>query len=265
MVQVKILPDAASLAHAAAAQFAALAVESTSRGWRFSVALAGGSTPKAMYEILASKTHTSLDWRGVHLFWGDERCVPPDHPQSNYRMARNALLERIPIPPGNVHRIQGELTPESAAKAYEEELQRFFSIEEPGEDPQTSPPENDRESRPRRRTFDLVLLGMGEDGHTASLFPGSPALEETERWVTSVEHSQPPPPQVDRVSLTLPAINAAAHVTILVSGKKKADRLQQAISSQEGAQPDLPVQLVKPENGDLLWLVDAAAAGMTKG
>ena len=237
---LEILADASSLAERAAGLFAQMAGEAARTVRRFAVALAGGSTPRQMYVLLAEPAFSSrVDWSRVHFFWGDERCVPPDHSDSNYRMVQEALLNHVPIPAGNIHRIPGELSPVDAARAYEHELQGFFV-----------------DGIPR---FDLILLGLGEDGHTASLFPGSEALRETKRQAVAVSHSTPPPPLVDRVTLTLPVLNAAANVIFLVAGAGKAERLAQVLNGP--FQPDnLPAQAVRPVSGYLLWLVDQAAA-----
>lgn len=222
------------LTRAAADGFLAAAAAAIAARGRFSVALAGGSTPRALYALLAAE---NLDWQAIHFFWGDERCLPPDHPESNYRMAAESLLTKIPLPPENIHRIMGELSPQLAAEKYQRNLRVFWG------------------GAPR---FDLVLLGMGEDGHTASLFPGSPALAETLRWVTALEHAAPPPPLVSRVTLTLGAINAARQVIFLVSGAGKAKRLAEIWRG--GSQ--LPAGRVQPLDGDLLWLVDQSAASL---
>jgi 6-phosphogluconolactonase len=190
-----------------------------------------------------------LDWEHIHVFWGDERCVPPDHPDSNYHMARSAFLERVDIPEENIHRVRCEGSPEQAAAAYEEELRDFFTPESGSLSPQDLP------------LFDLIWLGLGEDGHIASLFPGTTAVKEHQRWVVAVEHRQPPMPMMDRVTLTLPVINAARQVTFLVSGASKAARLEQVLAPHESDEEPLPAQLVQPEDGNLLWLVDETARG----
>jgi 6-phosphogluconolactonase len=241
-VEIVILADAEALAHSAAQRFVTLAQEAaTSRG-RFSIALSGGSTPGALYRLLAEEPYQGqVPWAEVHLFWGDERCVPPDDPGSNYRLAKETLISRMPIPAGNVHRLRGELEPEEAARAYAREVRDFFC-------------------GPRPR-FDLVLLGLGEDGHTASLFPGSPALQERERLAVAAEaHYQDRPAQ--RVTLTLPAINAARQVLFLVAGSAKAGIVQAVL---EGPGAHLPAQMVQPTAGRLTWLLDAAAASQLKG
>jgi 6-phosphogluconolactonase len=239
---VEVYPDSLTLARAATDRWIKLAVGAIQEQGSFSVALAGGSTPRAAYSLLVD---ARLDWKNIHLFWGDERCVPPDHSDSNYLMARKALLDYVPIPVRNIHRMRGEIPPIQAAAEYEQLLQTFFA---------------DRKSTiDIPRSFDLVLLGLGEDGHTASLFPGSPALQVKDRWVAVVEHNQPPPPLVTRLTLTLPILNAAALVMILVVGEGKASRLKQALSPP-GTEAILPVQRLQPVNGSVLWLVDQAAA-----
>jgi 6-phosphogluconolactonase len=229
-----VLPDLEALGQAAAQRFSALAQACDP----FSVALSGGSTPRRLYETLAAPPFCEhIPWERVHVFWGDERCIPPDDPGSNYRMARETLLDRVPLPASNVHRIRGELEPQAAAQDYVDQLRTFF-----GEWP----------------TFDLILLGMGDDGHTASLFPGSDALHETRRPVVGVTaHYQDRPAR--RVTLTPPAINAARQVMFLVSGAGKAETLRDVLNGPY--QPDvLPAQIVRPAAGSLSWLVDAAAA-----
>lgn len=235
MAEVKTYPDAERLARAAAEHFVTQAAEAIAARGQFTVALAGGSTPRATYALLAAE---EVDWPSVHVFWGDERCVPPDHPDSNYRLAREALLDHVPLTTGNVHRIRGEISPEEAAADYERTLRSFFARRPEG---------------PTAR-FDLILLGMGEDGHTASLFPGTAALHEQTRWV--VAH------YVDklrawRVTLTPVVINAAAQVTFIVAGAGKAERLREVLTGPY--RPDaLLAQVVRPTDGCLLWLTDEA-------
>jgi len=245
MTIVRLHPNLSLLAVSAAGHFLEQAQAAIQSRGRFSVALSGGSTPRAAYELLASQTYaTTLDWSRVHVFWGDERCVPPDHPDSNYRMAWETLLNRVPIPPENIHRMPGEAEPELAAKEYEQLMRSHYPS---GENSQYV------------KLFDLILLGLGEDGHIASLFPGSPALGENVRWVVAVEHKQPPPPLVKRLTLTLTMLNKATQVTFLVAGAGKAHILKRVWSPPIEGQPPLPAQLVQPESGNLLWLVDEAA------
>jgi len=236
--EIKVYPDEQALAQAAAGQIVTLANLAIADHGRFALALAGGSTPRTLYTLLAAPEFASrVPWSHVHCFWGDERCVPADHPDSNYRLARESLLDHVPLPAANVHRIPSEQPPEQAAALYEQTLRTFFT----------------GNTTPR---FDLILLGMGEDGHTASLFPGATTLHEQQRWVAAC--------YVDRlhawrVTLTPVALNAAAHVIFLVTGISKAGRLQQVLTGPY--QPDrLPAQVVRPTHGHLLWLVDRAAA-----
>lgn len=239
---VVILPDPGALAHEAARRFVALAREAAESRGRFSAALSGGSTPGGLYRLLAEEPYRSqVPWEAVHLFWGDERCVPPDDPGSNYRLAEEILISQVPIPPENVHRVRGELEPSSAARDYEHEIQDFFC-------------------GPHAR-FDLILLGLGEDGHTASLFPGSPALAETERLVvaaTAVYQDRP----AQRVTLTLPVLKSARQVLFLVAGSAKAGVVQAVL---EGTDERLPAWQVQPGAGDLTWLLDAQAARLIEG
>jgi 6-phosphogluconolactonase len=208
----------------------------------FTLLLSGGTTPDAVYRRLAQPgAFSRLDWSRVHLFWGDERCVSAYHAFSNYAMVQRSLLNHIPIPAGNIHRIPVEQGADAAAESYAAELHRFFC--------------GDARKPP---SFDLVLLGLGEDGHTASLFPGSPALEEAERWAVGVAHSLPPPPLVPRVTVTLPLINAARRVLFLVSGESKANIFYRAILGEES--PPLPAQRVSPPSMRVTWLVDEQAA-----
>jgi len=225
--------DGDSLARAAAERFVSLAEEAIAARGRFVVALSGGSTPRAAYELLATEELTRrVNWPRVHICWGDERNVPPDHPDSNTRMARQALLDQVPIAASHIHRIQGELPPEQAAAAYEAELEAVLGA---------------------GGRFDLILLGMGTDGHTASLFPGATALEERERAVVAVYVEQL---RAWRVTLTLPVINTARQVLFLVSGVAKAKTLARIRAGEP-----LPASLVQPSEGELVWLLDREAAG----
>lgn len=226
------------LAWAAAERFVECASKTDSNRERFSVALAGGKTPQRVYELLATEPFSDrVAWLKVHLFFGDERAVPPDHPDSNYALAYEKLISRIAIPASNVHRMIGEGNPEANARLYEHELRTFFA----------------GRAWPR---FDLVFLGMGEDGHTASLFPGSEALQEKSKWVTTSRNERFPH---ERITLTLPALNAAAHVMFLVTGKEKAQRLREVTGASSET---VPAQLVHPVDGTLEWLVDEAAASL---
>jgi 6-phosphogluconolactonase len=238
--QVKIVPDSATLAHEAAQEFHRVAEAAVRERGQFSVALSGGNTPRAVYSSLASE-HKELPWDSIHIFFGDERHVPPDHPDSNFRMATESLLSKVPIPETNVHRIRAELDAEAAAAEYDQQLVNFFHL--------------GNQDWPR---FDLIFLGIGEDGHTASLFPGSQALTETSRRVAGnwVEKFQ-----TFRITLTFPVLNHAAEAVFLVSGSGKAQILSQVLSP---GTRKFPAQNVQPENGRLLWLVDQDAGSLLR-
>ena len=237
--RVQVFDDAEAVARGAAERFVELGQAAIDARGCFSVGLAGGSTPKRTYELLASEAYREqLNWSKVHIFFGDERCVPPDHSESNYRMANEALISRVFIPPPNVHRINGLGDAVANASLYEDELRTFFNPA----------------SWPR---FDLVLLGMGDDGHTASLFPGTKALVEPRAWVVAnwVEKFG-----AFRITLTAPAINHAANIAFLVTGATKAERLLEVLRGALDPEK-LPSQLIQPLDGSLFWLVDKAAAG----
>ena len=214
--------------------------EAVAQRGRFTIALAGGSTPKSLYNLLATNARTALPWDRMFFFWGDERHVPPTDPDSNYRMADETMLSKIPVPTANVFRMKTE-NPDAAAVAedYEQTLRKFFQ-QEPGQVP----------------TFDLILLGMGPDGHTASLFPGTAALQEKSRLVLAnwVEKMK-----TYRITLTLPVLNAARCVIFLVSGTDKAAALH-AVLEEDVPGEQYPAKLVRPRQGKLIWLVDRAAA-----
>jgi 6-phosphogluconolactonase len=224
----------------AAERIAGSARQAIARAGRFTWALSGGSTPRRLYTLLASARFAKrVDWSHVHFFWSDERCVPPEDAESNYRMARETLLDAVKPPPENVHRILGEAEPSRAATSYEEVLREHFHARE-----DASPPR-----------FDLVLLGMGTDGHTASLFPGTAPLFDKTRWVMA-NHVE----EISswRVTLTPVIINAAEQIVFLVVGADKADRLKQVLQRKPDVEA-LPAQLIQPTHGELLWLVDADA------
>jgi 6-phosphogluconolactonase len=230
--EIVVLPDLDAIAHEATDRVVALARSAIASHGRFTVALSGGSTPQPLYELLVTQP---IEWLHVHIFWGDERCVPPDHPDSNYGMVQRALLLHIDIPAQNVHRMQGEIDPMQAAQRYETELRAFFG------------------QRPR---FDLILLGMGPDAHTASLFPGTTALHEHQRLVVAhyVEKLH-----TTRITLTLPVINAAGDVIFLIAGADKAAALR-SIWHGPPNRDQFPAQGVAPTTGRVIWLVDQAAA-----
>lgn len=237
MSTVLICADSNVLAQVAAEHFVALAAEANAARGQFSVALSGGSTPRATYELLATALFADrVDWPRVHVFWGDERAVPPHHPASNYRLARETLFDHVPIPAGNVHRVLSEGEPTRAAAAYESELRSFFRRHPLGPQPH----------------FDLVMLGMGEDGHTASLFPGTAALSEETRWVVAHFVNQV---SAWRITLVPAVLNAARQVTFLVRGRSKAAALARVLAGDP-----LPAGLVRPDLGRVTWLVDHDAA-----
>jgi len=229
---LEVLPSATALADAVAGRFIAAAGDAIDSRGRFVVALSGGSTPRDTYGRLGSEALvSSVMWARVQVLWGDERCVPPQHAESNYRMARETLLDRVPIPAANVHRIHGEDDPATAAEVYEATLRTLLRI-------------------------DLVLLGLGEDGHTASLFPGSAAVHERTRWVMAARASAA---SLWRITLTPVVINAAAEVLFIVSGAAKAGILRRVLEGPRRPQ-SLPAQAIAPTNGRVRWCVDAAAA-----
>lgn len=234
---IKIFDDIELLSEAAAELMIEIAQAAIERRGKFSVALSGGSTPRRLYALLAEEPFRDrINWKAVHIFWGDERCVPSDDPRSNARLAHELFLDRVPVAADHLHPILCDQDPFRAANAYEAELKAFFG--------QT------------HAAFDLILLGLGENAHTASLFPHSEVLREEERWVAAVYVAEQ---QMYRVTLTAPLINQAHTVVFLVSGSEKADVFQRVIEAEFN--PDeLPAQLIKPQNGQLIWLVDRAAA-----
>ena len=235
---IRIFNELESLSQAAAEIFAVQSRQASLNCGRFSVALSGGETPHHLYEILAALPYRErIRWNKVHVFWSDERCVPADDSRNNARMAREVLLNHVPIPPDQIHSIRGDLPPRQAAIQYEQELREFFSIQNPN--------------------FHLVLLGLGGNGHIASLFPHTEVLNEQERWVSEVYI-----PELDmhRVTFTAPFINQAEQVVFLVSGLDKASVLERVLEGPY--QPsELPAQLIRPNNGaQPIWLVDKAAS-----
>ena len=237
MAEVITLPDPAALAQAAAEHFVTLANTMITAQGRFTVALSGGSTPKALHGILATQFANAVDWTRVYVFWGDERCVPPDSADSNYGMARDTLLSHVPIPAENIHRMRGEVDPSVAAEQYNDLLVKFFG------------------GAPH---LDLVFLGMGDDGHTASLFPHTTALYEPSDHYCVANRVD----KLDawRITLTEGAINTANTVIFLVAGAAKATRLKEVLYG-ERRPDDLPSQRIQPVTGHLLWMIDQAASG----
>jgi 6-phosphogluconolactonase len=204
---------------------------------RFTIVLSGGNTPKKLYQLLASPAYINkIDWKKIHFFWGDERCVPITDERNNAKMAFDALLDHVPVKKENIHIVRTDIRPEDAAVEYEKLLQNYFP------DP--------------AHTFDLVLLGMGDNAHTLSLFPGYSVVTEKEKWVASFFLQEQ---QMHRVTLTAPVINAAARIIFLVSGGDKAAALHHVLSDEYD--PELyPAQIIRPYFGDLFWWVDEAAA-----
>ena len=238
MAELHVLPTTEAAAQAKARFVAALAKECLITQGRFTIALSGGSTPRRLYQVLASPPYASeMEWDRWQVFWSDERCVPPDHEDSNYRMAREELLNHVAIPDTNVHRMRGEDDPHESAKAYESVVREVFQSAAP--------------------SFDLILLGIGDDGHTASLFPGTPALGEQDRlvvvnWVPDLE--------VHRITFTLPLINAAKAVAFLDTDETKAGVLRQVLEPAPGEDMP-PAGLVRPPPGVVHWFITTAAAG----
>ena len=239
-VELRKLTTPQDLFQAAAEEVLGSTEESVSERQRFTIALSGGSTPKGLYNLIAANASTSLPWNRMFFFFGDERHVPPDSRDSNFRMANESLFSKVPIPAANIFRVPAENPDASAvAEAYEKSVRTFFALR-PGEFPR----------------FDLILLGMGPDGHTASLFPETAALQETSRlvmanWVEKLKSY--------RITFTLPVLNAARRVTFLVSGTDKAPALREVLEGKEPGEK-YPSKLVRPPDGELTWLVDRAAA-----
>lgn len=237
--RIVVLDTPDEVANQSADEFEVRARAAIAEHGRFAVALSGGSTPRAMFELLASPQFAEdIDWQHVHFFWGDERCVPPDDERSNYKQALEMLLAPLAVPDSNIHRIRGELDPHDAAVDYGEQLAAFFGAD---------------------ISFDLIYLGLGPDGHTASLFPGSAALSVAGQPCTAV-HAPENAVAVWRITLTYPALNAARCAMFLVEGEKKADVLARVLEGPPDVQR-LPAQGVAPVRGSLVWLVDQAAAG----
>ncbi len=237
MIRVCANPEALSVA--AAEVFATAAQQAIQARGRFAVVLAGGGTPHRTYELLRyAPFREQIPWQHTHFFWGDERCVPTNDVRNNARMARQALLDHVPVPPEQIHPMICDGSPQKAAEEYEALLHRFFV-----------------DDRPR---FDLVLLGLGENGHTASLFPGTPVLEEQQRWVAEVYVAEE---KLHRLTLTASVINQAAQIVFLVSGQGKKMILRKIVEDPPDPS-NIPAQLIKPVEGDLLWLVDQDAAGL---
>ena len=228
------------LARKGAEIFSRAAKESIEKRGRFAVAISGGSTPRSMHSMLGEEPfYSDIPWDKTDIFWADERCVPNNHPDSNFGAAKKDFLDRVPIPRGHIHPLQEDLSPEEGALWYQQKLIKFFQRKE-DEFP----------------LFDLIFLGIGTDGHTASLFPGQSALNEMKRWVVAVKGGNP---DVNRLTLTFPVINRGKQIVFMISGKKKASVVKTAL---KGIQSGLPAQLVQPLKGTLIWLLDREAASL---
>ncbi len=240
--QIRVFSDMATLSRALAEHVAARAMERAREGRRFSVALSGGHTPRPLYERLACEPLASrIPWPSLDLFQVDERAVPPDDPQSNYRMIRQSLLDRVALAAANFHRMEAERANLDAAAEHYEQLLAERLVPAVGHPPR----------------FDLILLGLGPDGHTASLFPGTRALAEQTRWVVPNFVSKL---NAYRMTLTYPVLNAAGEIVFMVSGEEKRDILRQALEGQRDPE-QWPAQAVQPVAGHVVWFVDKAAAG----
>ena len=239
--KIIILNDPQELYVRAAEEIAHIAGESVCTHGEFTLCLSGGATPGATYNLLATRFHLSVDWKEVQFFWGDERCVAPEHPESNFGMASRTLLSKLALKPDQVHRMHGESEPAEAASNYEEQLRNHFGLDE-GEFPR----------------FDLVMLGLGDNRHTASLFPGDPAIHETSRIAVAVEVDAEPR---HRITLTPPAINHAHRVMFLAAGQEKAAAVKDILEGTRDIDK-YPAQIVAPENGELIWILDKAAASL---
>ncbi|MCH5373342.1 MAG: 6-phosphogluconolactonase [Planctomycetes bacterium] len=244
---LRVFDTTDELFRAAADAFTAIAREAIARREVFAVALAGGSTPRRLYQLLADLPYRDqIDWPRLEVFWGDERAVPADDPDSNYKLAWDCLLSHVPIDPARVHRMQGESEdPQQAAADYQKQIAETFGV------PAEGPP-------PR---FDLILLGIGEDGHTASLFPYTSALDVTARWTAANDVANR---KTHRLTMTLPIINRARHVIFLVAGEGKASIASEILEGPRDPQR-LPSQAVRPDEGQLCWFLDRQAAGRLRG
>jgi 6-phosphogluconolactonase len=234
---IQVVPDVKALAVAAAERIITLSDDAKSRRETFSIALSGGNTPKTLFELLATDAYSQrINWDHWEIYWGDERCVPPTDSESNFRMAAQAMLDHVPIPPENIHRMKGELDPQQAAIEYGQLLKQKFGD----------------------GGMNLILLGMGDDGHTASLFPHTEALKETKhRCVANFVAKM----NVWRITMSAPFINRAHTIIEMVAGASKASRLEEVLQGPPRPE-DYPVQMIDPIEGEMIWLLDAAAAGM---
>lgn len=240
--KIIVLDDPESVYVHAAEEIVHFSGEAVCTHGEFTIALSGGSTPAGVYEVIAERFELSVDWKEVQIFWGDERCVPAADPRSNYAMADRAMLSKLPLKPAQIHRIAGEIAPEAAAIAYEQELRRAFNVDD-GELPR----------------FDLIMLGLGENRHTLSLFPGdTAALHETSRMVIPVTVDADPP---RRITFTAALANHAQRLMFIATGAAKAEAVRDVIEGPRD--PDrFPAQLIAPEDGEIVWMLDKAAASL---
>jgi len=228
------------LARRGAEIFTRTAKDSVAMQGFFSVAISGGSTPRRMHKMLVKHPYLAgIPWEKTHVFWADERMVPFSHPDSNYGTAKRDFLEKTPIPPAQIHPMPAWSSPETAATLYQKELERFFQLE-----------------KDKVPIFDLIFLGIGIDGHTASLFPGAKISDDRGPWLASVKGGNP---NVNRLTMTYPIINQSRHVIFLVSGKEKAEVVKAIFEDKKAG---LPAQRVQPKNGELSWLLDREAASL---
>jgi 6-phosphogluconolactonase len=242
-MEVSIFPDGGQLSVAAAAYIVRVAQESIATHGRFTLALSGGSTPRKLYAMLATEPYRDqIDWTLTEIFWSDERCVPPDNAECNYLLAQEVMLSKVPIPASQVHRVAAELPDlDAASLSYTEVLHRVFGTK----------------GIPQ---FDLIQLGMGPEGHTASLFPHQASLKEQERLIMPVTVPKPPP---TRLTFTPPLLNAAIHILFLVTGADKSEAVQAVL--EKPYQPDeYPAQIIRPTHGEVTWMLDQAAASLLK-
>lgn len=236
-MSIQVFPDIAALNAAVMGEINRQIAAAVSERGKFAIALSGGHTPEQLYSLWAKQDHSSTPWDRIHLFWGDERYVPSDDPLSNYRMTRESLISKVPIPPANVHRVRTELpTPKECAAEYEAALRAFFG--------------------PGAPQFDIQLQGLGEEGHTASLFPGSPALEEKKRWVMAVEAPAKPP---QRLTMTPVVLNQGRNTYFLVAGSGKREIIRKLRNEPDGKLSAYPARRLSP-SGVVTWYLDQAAA-----
>jgi 6-phosphogluconolactonase len=238
--ETRVLDDLEALSRSVAETLEATASRAIASRGRFSIALAGGGTPRTLYELLARDFRSRISWSAWEIFFGDERCVAPYHPLSNYGMVAAALLSQVNVPERQVHRMEGELVPEEGARSYEHEMRRVLS------------------TGPSSPVLDVALLGVGADGHTASLFPGNPALDERERWVLAVEAPVTSPPR-DRITLTVPVLSAAREVYYLCAGAGKRDIVRE-ILSESATGRSFPAARVRG-TARTIWFLDREAGG----